>query len=120
MIDAKVLSNAIKEYFISKIGNKEQMVEITEANADIHKIIDTLEADGVWCPVEHEVPSSDRYVLLSFENFTIPQNGRYEEDNDGGGAFFLGDDDVSLAKQGLFVNAWMELPKPYGAKEFAS
>ena len=120
MIDAKVLSNAIKEYFISKIENEMQMVEITEANVDIQKIIKRLEVDGCWCPVDEGVPSDDRYVLLSFENFSLPTVGRYEEDEDGGGAFYVGDDDICCGNYELFVNAWMELPKAYKAKEVDS
>ena len=112
MIFRNELQNAIKEYFISKIDNKEQMVEITEANADIQKIIEELDANP-WNPVEESVPMDERYVLLSFENFTLPQIGRYETDEDGGGSFFLGDDDKSLASYGLFVNAWMDLPERY-------
>ena len=66
-----------------------------------------------WIPVEDMVPSDDRYILLSFENFSIPAVGRYERDEDGSGAFFLGDEDVCVSSYGVFVNAWMELPKPY-------
>ena len=83
MIFRNELQNAIKEYFISKSENKEQMVEITEANADIQKIIEELDANP-WNPVEESVPTDERYVLLSFENFTLPQIGRYETDEDGG------------------------------------
>ena len=47
-----------------------------------------------WIPVSERYPENDRYVLLSFENFIIPTVGRYEEDEEGG-AFFVGDDDIS-------------------------
>ena len=39
-----------------------------------------------WIPVEERLPEEDEYVLMSFENFTLPIIGRYEKDNDGGGA----------------------------------
>lgn len=52
------------------------------------------------------------YILLSFENFTVPAIGRYQED-DKGGAFYEGDADETLASVGLFVNAWMPLPECY-------
>ena len=112
MILKDELQNAIKEYFISKIENKEQMVEITEANADIQKIIEELDANP-WNPVWYSVPPDNGYVLLSFANFSIPIVGRYEIDEDGGGAFYAGDEDETLVSQDMFVNAWMELPKKY-------
>lgn len=68
--------------------------------------------ESEWIPVSERVPDSDRYILVSFENFSVPCVGRYEED-DKGGAFYVGDDDIPLIAQGMIVNAWMELPKPY-------
>jgi hypothetical protein len=44
-----------------------------------------------WIPITQRFPDSSRYVLLSFENFSIPMVGRYEEDEEGG-AFYVGDD----------------------------
>lgn len=67
---------------------------------------------GQWIPCEEQVPENDVYVLLSFDNFSIPIVGRYEED-DGGGSFYAGDEDVTLISQDMFVNAWMPLPEPY-------
>ena len=68
-----------------------------------------------WIPVEVRLPEEDEYVLMSFENFTLPIIGRYEKDNDGGGAWYAGDDDGcdTCSSQDLFVNAWMPLPEPY-------
>lgn len=63
----------------------------------------------------NEPPENDRYVLLSFENFSVPMVGRYEEDENGG-AFYVGDDDETCVSQDLFVNAWMNLPDPYQTK----
>ena len=70
-----------------------------------------------WIPVEERFPEEDEYVLMSFENFTLPMTGRYEKDNDGGGAWYVGDDDGcdTCSSQDLFVNAWLPLPKPYKA-----
>lgn len=65
-----------------------------------------------WIPCSDRFPGTDEYILLSFENFSIPVVGRYEEDEEGG-AFYAGDEDESCVKQGLFVNAWMPLPEPY-------
>lgn len=71
-----------------------------------------------WIPVEERLPEEDEYVLMSFENFTLPIIGRYEKDNDGGGAWYAGDDDGcdTCSSQDLFVNAWMPLQKPYRAE----
>ncbi len=112
MINKDELQNAIKEYFISKIENKMQMVEITETNADIQKIIEELDANP-WNPISESLPTDNKYILLSFENFSVPCIGRYEEDKDGNGCFYVGDEDESLVSQGMFVNAWMDLPKSY-------
>lgn len=65
-----------------------------------------------WIPVTERIPDSDRYVLLSFENFSLPMVGRCETDEEGS-AFFIGDETVSCSKTGVFVNAWMELPERY-------
>lgn len=75
-----------------------------------------LKAIGAkWIPVEERLPEDDNYILLSFENFDIPLIGRYEADADGGGAFYLGNNDEgdTCLSQNLFVNAWMPLPEPY-------
>lgn len=42
----------------------------------------------------------------------MPDIARYEEDDEGG-TFYPGDDEKSYSSYGLFVNAWMSLPKPY-------
>lgn len=66
-----------------------------------------------WIPVEERLPEEDKYILLSFANFTVPAIVRYEENNDGSGNFYLGDEDKTLLSYGLIVNAWMPLPEPY-------
>lgn len=68
----------------------------------------------VWIPVEEQLPEDDGYVLMSFENFSLPLIGRYEVDETGG-VFYAGDDDESCISQDLIVNAWMLLPEPYQA-----
>ena len=65
-----------------------------------------------WIPVEERFPEDDKYILLSFSNFSVPCVGRYEEDEEGG-AFYLGDEDETCVSQDLFVNAWMPLPPCY-------
>lgn len=65
-----------------------------------------------WIPVEQRLPETDEYILVSFDNFSVPDIGRYEVGEDGG-AFYPGDEDQSYVQYGLFVNAWQPLPKPY-------
>lgn len=65
-----------------------------------------------WIHVEERLPDNDDYILMSFENFSLPLVGRYETDETGG-AFYVGDDEESCISQNLFVNAWMPLPEPY-------
>ena len=64
-----------------------------------------------WVPY-NEPPKTGEYVLLHFESFPVPIVGRYEE-NERGGAYYIGDDDVTCINQDIFVNAWQPLPAPY-------
>ena len=75
---------------------------------------ETEQYNNGWIPCS-EPPQNDRYVLLSFENFSVPMVGRYEEDENGG-AFYVGDDDETCVSQDMFVNAWMNLPAQYKPK----
>lgn len=61
-------------------------------------------------------PKNNEYVLLSFENSSIPLVGRYEEDCHGG-AYYIGDDTRTCGSNGMIVNAWAELPKPFREEE---
>lgn len=66
-----------------------------------------------WIPITERLPETGDYILISFDNFSLPDIGRYEVGEDGGGAFYPGDEDVSYASVGVIVNAWMPLPEPY-------
>ena len=66
-----------------------------------------------WIPVDERLPDTNNYILLSFSNFTIPAVGRYEVEEDGSGAFYIGDELETCVSQELFVNAWQQLPEPY-------
>lgn len=70
------------------------------------------EYNNGWLDVDVELPPDDKYVLVSFSNFSLPDIARYEEDENGG-AFYPGDEERSYVSFGLFVNAWMPLPKQY-------
>lgn len=65
-----------------------------------------------WIPCSERMPEDESYILVSFENYTMPDIARYEE-NDEGGTFYPGDDEETYAHYGLVVNAWMPLPTPY-------
>lgn len=68
---------------------------------------------------DREIAGNGDYVLMSFENFSLPLVGRYVDDGKLGGAWYLGDcfdEDTCLAND-LFVNAWMPLPEPYREDE---
>lgn len=109
----EVIKDGIKQYFIDLIEQGKQEVDVLEANAEIQKLIKGYEETNGWIPVDEGTPKDDRYILLSFENFSLPVVGRYEEDKDGGGNFYAGDEDIPLVKQYLIVNAWRELPERY-------
>lgn len=67
-----------------------------------------------WIPCAERMPEDNKYILLSFENFSLPEIGRYEAKEDGG-AFYLGecDEGDTCISQDLYVNAWQPLPEPY-------
>ena len=75
------------------------------------------ERNGMWIPTAEKLPETADYVLMSFENFSLPAIGRYEVNDEGDGAWYLGDDNGgdTCCSAGLFVNAWMPLPDPYTA-----
>lgn len=66
-----------------------------------------------WIPITERLPETDDYILISFDNSSLPDIGRYEVDEDGGGAFYPGDEDESYNSFGVYVNAWMPLPQPW-------
>ena len=72
-----------------------------------------------WIPITEMLPQDESYILVSFDNATMPDIARYEE-NDEGGTFYPGDDEKSYSSYGIFVNAWMELPELYKGEEYAS
>lgn len=73
-----------------------------------------IKKDG-WIPIEESAPETEKYIMVSFENFTLPDIARYEIDEQGNGAFYPGDEDKPYIGFGLVVNAWMPMPEPYSA-----
>lgn len=87
------------------------------SEAEVKEILEQEEKTGGWIPVTERLPEDDKYIMVSFKNFTLPDIGRYETDKDGNDAFYPGDEDKSYVSQGLFVNAWMPLPESYRESE---
>ena len=88
------------------------------SEAEVAEILEQEEKTGGWIPVTERLPEDDKYIMVSFDNFTLPDIGRYEVDKDGNGAFYPGDEDESYVSYGcLRVNAWMPLPEPYRESE---
>ena len=69
-----------------------------------------------WIPVAERLPEPETYILVSLDNYTLPDIAIYRVDDDGSGAFYVGALDCTYLSVGLFVNAWMSLPKPYRAE----
>ena len=61
-----------------------------------------------WIPCSERLPEEETYILLSFDNFSLPCVGRFYA-----GCFYIGDEDDTCLSQDLFVNAWQPLPEHY-------
>ncbi len=114
LVNKEIVIRAIKDYLIDLIERKINTVDVVDSGVDIQNIVEKLPAENEWIPVEHEIPVDDRFVLLSFSNFSMPLVGRYVGSDDGG-AWYIGDE--TCVENDLFVNAWMPLPECYGEVE---
>ena len=103
------------EYHAGKAVIKDKN-KLSEAMEKLARYEDAEEKDRLrlvqWIPCSERLPEDESYILVSFENSTMPDIARYEE-NDEGGTVYPGDDEISYLSYGFFVNAWMPLPKPY-------
>ena len=85
-----------------------------ESEEEQNSVTETLKkVANPWIPIAERLPETDDYILISFENFNVPQVGRYEAVEDGGGEFYPGDEDFTYKSIDLYVNAWMPLPQPW-------
>lgn len=78
------------------------------------EILDIKDAEpnkSNWIPITEQLPRQGAYVLLSFENYQLPDIGFYEEDKEGGA--FCNSEGYRYNSAGIYVNAWMPLPQPY-------
>lgn len=101
------------EYHVGKAVIKDRSL-LADAMEKLARYEDAEENDrlGQWIPCSERMPDDESYILVSFENYTMPDIARYEE-NDEGGTFYSGGDEKSYSSYGIFVNAWMPLPEPY-------
>ena len=81
-----------------------------EKAVEFYKKMQWIRAEN---PPEVDEEGYSEYILLNFVNTPICEIGKYIEDGDGGGAYYVGDDEKSCLRYGLFVDAWMPLPEPY-------
>lgn len=93
------------------INDKNKLSEAMEKLARLEDAEDTNVLSR-WIPISERLPEDENYILVSFENSTMPDIARYEE-NDEGGTFYPGDDEKPYSSYGIFVNAGMPLPEPY-------
>lgn len=92
-----------------------QAIEIVKNGLDCEKLKDKIQEQQHkgWISIDERLPDTDDFILLSFSNFTNPLVGRYETDEDGSGAFYIGDELETCLSQNIFVNAWQPLPEPF-------
>ena len=122
-IDTIVTMHGEKPYYENKyreVGDKCYHIGYSSYYLDValeyrKKYFEVVEREGDWIPCSERMPNDESYILVSFENATMPDIARYEE-NDEGGTFYPGDDEKSYSSYGIFVNAWMSLPEPYKEK----
>lgn len=88
--------------------------EVTALNVETQK--NGTERDPGWIPVTERLPEPETYILVSFDNYALPNIATYRVDDDGSGAFYPGDEDYTYLSMKFFVNAWMPLPEPYRAE----
>lgn len=92
---------------------------LCDTKEDLEFVKAAVDAYPGWRGIDESLPEPGKHVLLSFENegVTIPDIGTYEVDEQGNGAFYPSDCEATYASVGVFVNAWMPLPKPYKREE---
>ena len=113
--DAPYITLTLNENGVAEVYDDTYDVTVhCESEEEQERVVGILERYPGWIPVEdtERTPEDESYVLVSFSNFPLPDIARYEE-NDEGGTYYPGDDEKSYLNYGLFVNAWMPIPKPY-------
>ena len=88
--------NGIKRGYWSP-NKKQELVDRLAMYEDREDAKDT-NVPGKWIPISEHLPEDESYILVSFENATMPDIARYEK---------------PYSSYGIFVNAWTPLPEPY-------
>lgn len=107
------------KFFINKDGIADiydDTYDITihcESEEDKKDAKEALKKIRRWIPVTEKLPEPETYILVSFDNFTLPDIATYRVDDDGSGAFYPGDEDYTYLSVGFYANVWMPLPEPY-------
>ena len=111
--------NGIKTGYWSA-GKKDDLVarlaEYEDTGLEPKEVLQLKKNAVRWIPVTERLPDPESYILVSFENFSLPNIATYRVDEDGSGAFYPGDEDYTYLSMKFFVNAWMPLPEPYRAE----
>lgn len=91
-------------------ATKEDFEFIMKA-AEFYKKMQWIPAEN---PPEVDEEGYSEYILLNFANATVNEISQYVVDEDGGGAYYIGDDSgPCCSSYGIFVDAWMPLPERY-------
>ena len=77
----------------------------------VQKAISKISESDEWHDSE-DPPCDNRWIILRFGN-SEPMVGRYEGNDEDGGNYYIGDDEVPAIRQHMFVEYWAEIPE-YG------
>ena len=94
-----------------------KLKDYEDTGVDPDEIGNATQCRAGWIPVTERLPEPETYILVSFDNVTSPDIATFRVDEDGSGAFYIGDEDHTYLSLGLFVIAWMPLPEPFKEAE---
>jgi len=78
----------------------------------LKQCLDGLPSAEPWPWHDAETPpDTDRLVLITFANYSVPVIGRFEGNDEEGYTAYVGDSDDRFIDEGLIVDGWYELPK---------
>ena len=107
--DDETLKEYKEPYMTIDVATKEDFEFIKKA-VEFYNKMQWIPAEN---PPEVDEEGYSEYILLNFTNATVHEIGQYVVDKDGGGAYYICDDDKTCLSYGFFVDAWMPLPEPY-------